>query len=119
MDSISRIPGNEIDNICLNDYFYINVVLRGGIMSAIQISAFISTETRDRLESYVKQHGRKKAAVIEEALLHHLSALREIPEDVVIPARLLLSKSSMEKVSEQLVNQTEPSEPLKALFDGS
>ena len=88
-------------------------------MSATQISAFISTETKNSLEAYVKMHGRKKAAVIEEALLHHLSALREIPEDVVIPARIVLSQSSMKKVSEQLVDQQEPSESLKGLFAGS
>ena len=59
-------------------------------MAETQISAYISDDAKAALETYVKQRGVKKAYVIEEALLHHLQALREIPEDVIIPARLVL-----------------------------
>ena len=55
-----------------------------------QISAFISEETKAQVETYVKRHGVKKAYLIEEALQHHLQALRDNPEDIVIAARLLL-----------------------------
>ena len=59
-------------------------------MAETKISAYISDNARAALEIYVKQRGVKKAHVIEEALLHHPQALREIPEDVIIPARLVL-----------------------------
>jgi hypothetical protein len=85
-------------------------------MSGTQISAHISGEAKAALDAYVKQRGVKKAFVIEEALLHHLQALREIPEDIVIPARLVLSEQSMQEVAERLAADEEPSEALKAIF---
>jgi hypothetical protein len=87
-------------------------------MTETQISAYISEDTKAELETYVKQHGMKKAYVIEEALLHHLQALREIPEDVIIPAKLVLSEKSLAAVAERLAADEEPSEALKALFRG-
>ncbi len=39
-----------------------------------QISAMISSETKDRLERYARAHGLKKGFLIESALLHHISA---------------------------------------------
>jgi hypothetical protein len=85
-------------------------------MSETQISAHISDEAKAALDAYVKQRGVKKAFVIEEALLHHLQALREIPEDIVIPARLVLSERSMLEVAERLAADEEPTEALKAIF---
>jgi hypothetical protein len=58
-------------------------------MHTSQISASISDETRERLERYVRARGVKKGFVIEQALLHHLQALSELPEEVVVPARLV------------------------------
>jgi hypothetical protein len=85
-------------------------------MAETQISAYISDDTKAALETYVKRRGVKMAHVIEEALLHHLQALREIPEDVMIPARLVLSEKSMRAVARRLAVDEEPSEELKALF---
>ncbi len=85
-------------------------------MAETQISAYISEDTKSELETYVKQRGVKKAYVIEEALLHYLQALREIPEDVIIPAKLVLSEKSLAAVAERLAVDEEPSEDLKALF---
>jgi hypothetical protein len=85
-------------------------------MAETQISAYISDEAKAALETYAKRRGVKKAHVIEEALLHHLQALREIPEDIVIPARLVLSEKSMQEVADRLSADEEPSADLKALF---
>ena len=52
--------------------------------TTIQVSAYISEETKAEVEAYVKRRGVKKA-MIEQALQHHLQALREIPEDLIIP----------------------------------
>jgi hypothetical protein len=87
-------------------------------MAETKISAYISDDARAALETYVKQRGVEKAHVIEEALLHHLQALREIPEDVIIPARLVLSEESMRQVADRAAADEEPSEDLKVLFGG-
>ena len=81
-----------------------------------QISAFISEETRAQVETYVKRRGVKKAYLIEEALQHHLLALREIPEDVVIPVRLVLTEDALSQVAERITGGEQATESLKALF---
>ncbi|MEJ2604348.1 MAG: hypothetical protein P8172_13860 [Gammaproteobacteria bacterium] len=81
-----------------------------------QISAYISEETKAEIEAYVRQKGVKKAFLIEEALRHHLQALREIPEDVMIPARLVLTKESLEMIAEEIDTDKKPTEALESLF---
>ena len=82
-----------------------------------QISANISPSTKERMEKYAKAYGLKKAFLIETALLHHLNVLDEIPLDIVIPPRILITKESGEKVLESIQNPPEPTEAMKALFD--
>ena len=81
-----------------------------------QISAAISEETKALLEHYVEQYGLKKAFVIEDALLHHFQALKEIPEDVVIPSRITLTKASLEKLAKRLETNEKPTQALRDLF---
>lgn len=88
-------------------------------MSAMtQISAFISAETKAQVEEYVKRRGVKKAYLVEDALQHHLQVLREIPEDIFIPSRLILTKRAMSRLAERLTSDEQPTEALKALLDG-
>ena len=81
-----------------------------------QISAYISQETRTEMEAYVKRHGVKKGYLIEEALQHHLQALREIPEDLIIPSQLVLTAEAMAEIAARLTREEPPTESLKALF---
>lgn len=81
-----------------------------------QISAFISEETKAQLETYVKRRGVKKAYLVEEALQHHLQALRDLPEDVVIPARLVLTKEALSQVADKIAGDEQATESLKALL---
>ncbi len=86
-------------------------------MSTItQVSAYISAETKAEVEAYVKRRGIKKAYLIEEALQHHLQALREIPEDLVIPSRLMLTDEAMAEIAERITREDQPTGALKALF---
>ena len=81
-----------------------------------QVSAYFSEETKAEIEAYVKRRGVKKAYLIEEALQHHLQALREIPEDLVIPSRLVLTREAMTQIAERVEGRAEPTEALTALF---
>ncbi len=84
--------------------------------STTQVSAYISEETKAAIEAYVKRHGVKKAFLIEEALQHHLQALREIPEDLIIPSRLVLTSEAMTEIAERITQKEQPTEALIALF---
>jgi hypothetical protein len=83
-------------------------------VAATQISAFISEATKQQVERYAEAHGVKKGYLVEEALLHHLKALRELPADIVIPPRLTVTTKSFEAVT-ALVKR--PRNPRKALRD--
>lgn len=86
--------------------------------TSTQVSAYISEETKAQVEAYVKRHGVKKAHLIEQALQHHLQALREIPEDLTIPSRLVLTSEAMAQVAERIDEEAQPTDALKALFRG-
>jgi len=82
-----------------------------------QVSAYISAATKAAVDAYVKRRGVKKAYLIEEALLHHLQALREIPEDLILPARLELTEAALKEIAERLEQEDDqPTDALKALF---
>jgi hypothetical protein len=78
-----------------------------------QISALISQTTRDRLEKHVRATGVKKGHLVEQALLHHLQALDELPADVIVHPRIVVTRRSFEKVVEEMEKAT----PTPALRD--
>ena len=59
-----------------------------------QISALISEATRELLEERVRQTGVKKGHLIEQALLHHLQALDELPAELIIHPRIVVSRKT-------------------------
>ena len=81
-----------------------------------QISARISGETKAQVEAYIKASGVKKAHLVEAALQHHLQMLREVPEDLVVPSKLVLTKEAMAEVAERIVQESQPREALRALL---
>lgn len=82
-----------------------------------QISAQISMVTKERLERFVRSTGITRTHLIEQALLHHLSALEELPADTIVPARLVLDRESAERVRSLTERPPEPTDALKQLFD--
>ncbi len=81
-----------------------------------QISAFISSSTKELVEKYADAHGVKKGHLVEEALLHHLQALRDLPADVIIPPRVGVSKASLELVAERIAKPRRPTEAMRDLM---
>ena len=84
--------------------------------TSTQVSAYISEETKAQVDAYVQRHGVKKAYLIEEALQHHLQALREIPEDLIIHSRLVLTGKAMAQVAERIAHEDKPTEALRTLL---
>jgi antitoxin component of RelBE/YafQ-DinJ toxin-antitoxin module len=81
-----------------------------------RISAHISDETKAEVEALVKKYGIAKARLIEEALQHHLQALREIPSDLVVPSRLVVTEDSMKRVAVRLASEEQPTPALRELM---
>jgi uncharacterized protein (DUF1778 family) len=87
-------------------------------MAETQISAYISESTKQQIERYAEAHGIKKGYLVEEAILHHLQALQELPADIVIPPRLTVTKESFEKVVGLIKKPRKPTKALRDLMAG-
>ena len=87
-------------------------------MTETQISAYISDATREQVERYAEAHGVKKGYVVEEALLHHLQALRELPADIVIPPRLVVTSKSFAVVTKLVKKPRRPTKAMRELMAG-
>ncbi|MBK7861898.1 MAG: hypothetical protein IPJ65_25435 [Archangiaceae bacterium] len=87
-------------------------------MLETQISAFISQATKDQVERYAEAHGVKKGHLLEEALLHHLQALRELPADIVIPPRLSVGPESFARVAKRIKRPRKATAAFRELMSG-
>jgi hypothetical protein len=76
-----------------------------------QISAQISETTRQLMERHVRQTGVKKGHLVEQALLHHLQAMDELPSEFIIHPRIVVSR----KTGTTLLRDAGSSEPTPAL----
>ena len=84
----------------------------------MQISAQISKGTKNRLENYARAHGIKKQFLIENALLHFLHALDELPANVMLPPRLVVTERSGRRVASLISGKRKPTRALVELMRG-
>jgi hypothetical protein len=84
-----------------------------------QISALISPTTRVLLEQHVRATGIKKGRLVEQALLHHMQALHELPADVIIRPRLVVTRRSGERIAKRITVPLRPAKRLRALLKGN
>ena len=76
-----------------------------------QISALVSAATRELLERHVRASGVKKGHLVEQALQHYLVALDQLPADVIVHPRLVVTRKS----GEAILKATRSGKPTKAL----
>ena len=78
-----------------------------------QISAFVSPATREMLERRVRISGVKKGHLVEQALQHYLVALEQLPADVIVHPKLVVTRRS----GEAILGKMRTGKPTKALRD--
>jgi hypothetical protein len=81
-------------------------------MKDTQISAQISEATRELMERHVRRAGVKKGHLIEQALLHHLQALEELPAEYIVHPRIVVSR----KTAAEMSAETAPAPALRDLM---
>ena len=60
-----------------------------------------------------------RGALIElRALLHHMNALEELPPDIVIPPRVVVTKESFAKIEELIKHPPKPTQAMRDLMAG-
>jgi hypothetical protein len=88
-------------------------------MARKRISTCISASTKDLVEQYAEVHGVKKSYLVEQALLHHLRALHELPADILIPPRIMVRPASFGSVIGLVKTPRKPTKALRALLAGN
>lgn len=78
-----------------------------------QISAHVSETTVDLMERHVRQTGVKKGHLVEQALLHHLQAVDELPSEFIIHPRIVVSRAT----AEEMLRQPDSTSTTRALRD--
>ncbi|HEX2685618.1 MAG TPA: hypothetical protein VHN14_03330 [Kofleriaceae bacterium] len=63
------------------------------------------------MERHVRRTGIKKGHLVEQALLHHLQALDELPAEYVVHPRIVVSR----KTGEEMLRQAASAAPTPAL----
>lgn len=86
--------------------------------NGVQISAYVSVKTKERLDATSRARGIKKAHLVEQALMHHLAALDQLPQGFIIPTRIVLDNDSFATLASELEADIEPTQALSNLFDG-
>lgn len=86
--------------------------------SHVQISAIVSSATKELVEQYARATGVKKGHMVEMALLHHLRALQELPADVIIPPRLVVTKETGRDIASLIEKPPKPTKAMKELMAG-
>jgi len=80
-----------------------------------QISAVVSRTTSELLDQHVRATGVKKGHLVEQALRHHLRALQELPADVIVHPKLVVTRTSGQVILKQ-VERGRPSRALRHLM---
>lgn len=85
-------------------------------MRKVRLSASISDEMHSEVDAYLKKNSVSMDYLLDVALQHYFEALKGIPDDVCIPSKLLITRATLQKISNLLVENQEPSTSLKQLM---
>ncbi len=81
-----------------------------------QISATISEATKEQLDRFTESQGLKKNFVVEQALLFFMQARQELPDEALIPTRIVLDDERFDRLVDQLEAEPEPTDALRELM---
>jgi uncharacterized protein (DUF1778 family) len=83
-----------------------------------RISATISAATKEKLDRFTKSRGLEKNFVVEQALLCFMEARRALPDEALIPSRLVLDEKAFDRIVARLETPTAPTTALRELMRG-
>ena len=84
-----------------------------------QISATVSAATKEKLDRFTESHGLKKNFVVEQALLYFMEARKYLPDEALIPTRLVLEDKAFDRIVDLLDNPPAPTNALRELMRGN
>jgi uncharacterized protein (DUF1778 family) len=81
-----------------------------------QISATISEATKQKLDRFSESHGLKKNFVVEQALLYFMEARTELPDEALVPTRLVVEDAVFDRLAALLENPPVATTALRELM---
>ncbi len=87
-------------------------------MSNAQVSATISTTTKEKLDRFSEELGLKKNFIVEQALLYFMESRRQLPDEAFIPTRITLDDETFAKLVAEFELRPEPTAELRELMRG-
>ena len=84
--------------------------------NAAQISAAISPATKEALDRFTDSHGLKKNYVVEQALLYFMEARSSLPDEALIPVRIVVEDDESDSLLQQIDEPAQPTEALRELM---
>lgn len=86
--------------------------------SNAQVSAIISAATKEKLDRFTEELGLKKNFVVEQALLFFMESRRELPDEALIPTRIVLDDAAFDRLVEHIEAAPAPTPALRELMRG-
>jgi hypothetical protein len=86
--------------------------------SSAHVSAIISAATKEKLDRFTEELGLKKNYVVEQALLYFMESRRELPDEALVPVRIVIDDEPFDRVVEQLQAPAAPTPALRELMRG-
>ena len=80
-----------------------------------RISATISEATKVKLDRFTTGRELKRNFVVEQALLYFMEAWRELPDEALIPARLVVKDAAFDRLAKLVMRPAEPTAALREL----
>ena len=78
-----------------------------------QVNVSISEFTMELMDKYIRETGVTRRYIIEQAVMHHLQALDQLPVEYIVPPRLVVSRKS----GDDMLQDAESPQPAAALRD--
>lgn len=79
-----------------------------------QISATVSAATKEKMDRFTESHGLEKNFVVEQALLYFMEARRELPDEALVPTRLVIDDDAFDRIVELLESPPAPTAGLQS-----
>jgi len=87
-------------------------------MSNAQVSATISTSTKEKLDRFSEELGLKKDFIVEQALLYFMESCRQLPDEVSIRTQLTMDDETFAELVLELESRPKATAELRELMRG-
>jgi uncharacterized protein (DUF1778 family) len=71
-----------------------------------------------RLDRFSESRGLGKDFVVEQALLDFMAARRQLPDEALVPVRLVLEGEAFDRITQLLTRPPAPTQALRELMRG-